>query len=154
MKEIQLYHGEITLVDDDIYDYANRFKWHLNGDGYVVMSVKTVQGWRSHFLHRLVMHAVPGMEVDHTNQNLLDNRRENLRWCTRSQNCAHKKKKIGCLSQYKGVHLDKRRNVWQAYIKVNQRNIFLGLFKNEMEAARIYDKATKQYFGEFALTNF
>lgn len=94
-----------------------------------------------------------GMTVDHRNHNTLDNRRSNLRVCTNSQNCANKKKASGKSSGYKGVTWFKRDNCWKAQIKVNYRNIHLGYFDKEADAAAAYNKSAIRIFGEFALIN-
>ena len=83
----------------------------------------------------------------------LDNRRSNLRLCTRAQNQANKLKKPGCSSTFKGVSWNKAAKKWQASIRVSQKLIALGLFNDEVLAARSYNVAAVEHFGEFALLN-
>jgi hypothetical protein len=71
------------LVSDEDLPLFRRFNWCLNGSGYVICS----QG----FLHRLIMQAPAGLEVDHINGNKLDNRRENLRLVMSMENRGGKK---------------------------------------------------------------
>lgn len=83
--------GKFVLVDDQDYEYLNRWKWFLNNHGYVARNMYTTdhEGRIKHKnerMHRIIMQTPVGMETDHINGNKIDNRRENLRICTRSQN--------------------------------------------------------------------
>lgn len=100
-----------------------------------------------------------GERVDHINHDKLDNRRENLRLATHQQNkwnVPKQKHRDGRqpTSQYKGVSLYKSNGKWTASIKAGERNIRLGYFLTEEEAARAYDAAAREHFGEFAYLNF
>lgn len=102
-------------------------------------------------MHQLVMGA---LGVDHRNGNGLDNRRQNLRLATGSQQGANRRPYPGGSSQYKGVSWHKSQGNWRAVIKVNRRSRHLGGFATEEEAARAYDEAAVAAFGEFAYLNF
>ena len=94
----------------------------------------------------------PGkLEVDHINGDGLDNRRSNLRLCTRRQNSMNQKKQKNCTSKYKGVSWSKRRKKWAAAITLYGKYKSLGFFDDEEEAAQAYRVAARKYFGEFAL---
>lgn len=100
------------------------------------------------------MKTPPGLETDHIDHDKLNNQRHNLRVASKSQNNQNRKKRNGTSSKYKGLYRDNRRNRWVCKIKLNNKNIQLGYFENEIEAALMYDVAAKYFFKEFALLNF
>lgn len=103
------------------------------------------------YMHREIMGTPKGMDTDHIDRNGLDNRKCNLRICTRSQNNHNRQPRTDCDSRYKGVA--KQRKRWMAHIQYNGRSIFLGEYDTEIEAAKAYDKKAKEFFGEFARPN-
>ncbi len=88
--------------------------------------------------------------LDHKNRNSLDDRIENLRIATRSQNYANNSIQLRNTSGYKGVSWNKIAKKWRASIGVNKKFISLGYFDNPADAGNAYLKAAKEYFGEFA----
>jgi hypothetical protein len=106
-------------------------------------------------MHRVLLDPPDGYESEHINRNGLDNRRVNLRLTTSSNNKGNMRKHRGA-SLYKGVHWDNRPEStgWRARIQVNYEKISLGHFDTEEEAARAYDVAARQFFGEYARLNF
>ena len=111
---------------------------------------ETRLGGAREFMHRLVMGCRPREEVDHRNGDGLNNRRHNLRSTTHSLNQANRRRVTG-KSGFKGVF--QRSGKWRAYITVAGRFISLGSFITAEEAARAYDVAAREHFGEFACTN-
>ena len=101
-------------------------------------------------MHRVLLEVPEDMEVDHINRNKLDNRRCNLRACTKRQNTANIGAKPG--HQYKGISVS--RDKYLAHITVNKRTTYLGSFDTDEEAATAYDRASWYYFKEFAYLNF
>ena len=104
-------------------------------------------------LHRFILGPCAAPQIDHKNGDGLDNRRTNIRPCTVSQNRANIDRAKNNKAGFKGVHLHKRTGKWRAVIRLNKRSIHLGLFHDRAEAARAYNAAAAQYFGEFARLN-
>lgn len=156
MKEIKLPHGFTTLVDDEDFEYLNKWKWNIRDLGYTKYVIRQslvsdgVKRGTSIFMHRVVINTPKGMETDHINHNGLDNRKINLRICTGMENHRNKRPK----GEFLGVSWYKRDSKWRAYINIDQKQIHLGYFENKIEAARFRDEASKKYFGEFAYLNF
>jgi len=104
-------------------------------------------------MHRAILNAPPRMDVDHINGNGLNNTRENLRLCTRSQNMMNQRLKGGT-SRFRGVSWLKGGAKWHAQVRANGKRLHLGLFTDETEAAMAYDAAARELFGDFARLNF
>lgn len=157
MKEILLTRGYVALVDDDDYERVMRFKWstHVTSAGCVYAANSTAaRECGSRLLHRFILNAAPGVEVDHKNRNGLDCRKSNMRLASRGQNSRNigltRKNKSG----HKGVCWDKGRGLWAAAVRHNGKNIFIGRFSDKAEAARAYDRKAIELQGEFACLNF
>ena len=160
MKRIPLSQGLYAIVDDDMYDYLNQWKWYAGKERhgkYRAMRKEKVDGkWRTIYMHRVVCPAPSHMVIDHINGNSLDNRRANLRPCSQRENSYNKQTTMKMLtfkkSRYKGVSAQNGR--WRARIYVNGKHIHLGIYDTEVEAAKAYDRAARQTFGEYARLNF
>lgn len=154
MKRIPLTRGQFALVDDEDYEKVSKYKWcakKVRYGGFVAVgkiSNKVI------YMHRFIMNTPKRMDTDHWNHQKLDNRKENLRICNRHQNMANSKPRKNCTSKFKGIYWHKRRRKWNVSITRNGKRLNLGYFDNEIEAAKIYDKKAKEFFGEFALSNF
>lgn len=150
MKEIILSQGQVVLVDDDMYEELNQFKWRYSSGYALCTDNKTL-------MHRQIMNVTnPQLYVDHINHDCLDNRKENLRVCTNSQNRGNSKKSSNNKSGFKGVTFDKNRKQksWKAQIGFERKIITIGYFKTAEEAAVAYDIKSKELFGEFVCPNF
>lgn len=92
------------------------------------------------------------MEIDHIDGNGLNNQKENLRICTRSENMRNRDKQADNLSGYKGVY--KKDNRYRAQITVEGKQIYLGSYQNIEDAVKAYNEASIKYHGKFSKTNF
>ncbi|QGH72302.1 MAG: zinc binding loop region of homing endonuclease [Podoviridae sp. ctg2L5] len=152
MKSKDLGSGNVVLVDDEDFHFLEKYNWCVNSSNYV-MRVKTKSGKRETItLHRLITGVPSNLQVDHANGNRLDNRRKNLRVCTRSQNCVNRTSKVKSKSGYRGV--TKHYNKWRARIEQNGKKIHLGLFETPELAAKAYDQIALSLYGDFAVLNF
>ena len=131
----------------------------INSSGYLSISLCSNGDVSTKTIHRLV--AKPFLLnltdlpcVDHKNRNSLNNHLSNLRWCTRKENNQNMSKRKNTSSVYKGVYFDKALNKWRAQIKHNDQRIHLGLYDDEAEAGRAYDRKAIELFREFAVLNF
>lgn len=159
---IELTQGHVTIVDDEDFDQLSKHRWKIfKVKGVPKYAARTTgaRGMKTILMHRQILQAVTGIEVDHKDGNGLDNRRTNLRIATHRQNMANgpKKPKHGNppTSQFKGVYWNKERGKWQAQIARGDGGVaYLGRFTLEEEAANAYDKKAIELFGEFARLNF
>jgi hypothetical protein len=155
-RAIALTSGQFCLVDVTDYALVCKHQWRAlwSPKTRSYRPVRTV-GKQLVYLYRQLLDARPGEKVDHINHDTLDNRRSNLRICTNQQNSANSRKHRDAVSSgFKGVCFDKARQKWLAYIRVDRIQRHLGRFDDEVEAAKVYDRAALSAFGEHALTNF
>lgn len=147
MKQIKLGKKNVfAIIDDEDFKKVKQFSWFCNEWGYALYRGGNPK--KNIRMHRLILDAPKNLEVDHINGNKLDNRRENLRLATKSQNQWNRNKTKITVSKFKGVF--KSKNRWQVKIK----QIYIGSFKTEHQAALAYDLWARDLFGEFAGTNF
>lgn len=165
MKKIALSQGKYALIDDDDFELVSNYGWVYDSGGFgyargklrigrygLRRGVKRFSGKRVR-MHRLIMNPPQGVEIDHINGDGLDNRRCNLRLATRAQQAHNMRKHRHSKSPYKGVEaLPYGR--WRAGIRINGKALHLGCFASAEDAARVYDAAAIEHFGEFARPNF
>jgi hypothetical protein len=146
---IPLTEGYYALVDAADYEVLSQYNWRFY-NGYAARQ----QGRKTIYMHRQIADPPDGMMVDHANRNKRDNRRANLRVCTRRENILNQASKRTSRSRFKGVEYRKGRDKCFARIRFQGKRLWLGTFDDEVEAARAYDRAAVEYFGEFAHLNF
>lgn len=156
-KEIPLSQGKVALVDDADFEWLSQWKWQYDKNGYVVRS----EYWyddagkrhsRKVMMHRFILNAPKGIQVDHRFHNRLDNRRSEIRLVTPLQNHVNSRPVRNSSSQYKGVSRYPKGG-WRASIMVNKRRRHLGIFANETDAALAYNAAASEAWGEYAWLN-
>lgn len=154
--EIPLNLGYVALIDEEDEKRVRKYEWISHKrDNTVYARMRHVRIPDHHrSLHRYIVKAPRGVNVDHINGNGLDNRRSNLRLCSHAQNLRNRKARSSeaLTSKFKGVSLSPS-NTWRASIGYNGKNIYLGSFKTEIDAALAYDRAALKWHGEFARTN-
>jgi len=159
MKKIPLTQGKYTIVDDEDYESLSQHKWYAkkqSGTYYAVRNVTvSTKKQKTIRMHRVIMDAPSGMEVDHINHDGLDNRKSiNLRLCDKHGNQRNQRIRKGTTSKYKGVHWQKEGRLWVAQAKRDGKQYYLGCSKNEIVAAKKYDTFVKDHYGEYAYLNF
>lgn len=168
MKEIPLTQGHVAIVDDEDYERISESRWHLGwNEGHQLYAArggnrrKNADGNhpKTIVMHREILHAGPGQFVDHIDGNGLNNQKSNLRFCTLQQNRGNARKYAHASSKFKGVRWKANKKRWYACIggrtsDGKETRKHLGSFKKEEDAARAYDTAAVEIFGEFANLNF
>jgi len=149
VRRIPLGDGQFAIVDAADYDWLNQYHWRLT-NGY---PARRDRG-KTIYMHSEIMKPPKGMMVDHVNHYKLDNRRTNLRVCTRQQNTHNNSKHVDSSSRFKGVGYRRERGKWFAKIWFEGARIWLGYFTDEVVAAHVYDRKAVELFGTFAHLNF
>ncbi len=157
-RRIYLGEGHWTLLDVKDYYRLRIFKWIVYGNGTNLYAIRlrfTAPNKTSTvYMHREIMNPPADLVVDHRNCDGLDNRKENLRFATHAQNTRNRRKKKNGSSQFLGVYFNKEKSAWDSQLMHNGKKIWVGRYKNEIEAAKAYDKAALEYHKEFARLNF
>jgi hypothetical protein len=158
-KAIPLTRDKFAIVDEADYGWLNQWKWCYAYGGYVGRS-QYLGGGRENavtktiLMHRLIMNAPLFLHVDHVNRNTLDNRRENMRLVTNSQNMMNRIANVNfASSQYKGVSWHKTKQKWGVVIVKDKIRYNLGHFDDESKAALAYNAAAIKLFGPYARLN-
>lgn len=156
MKKIKLFNtNKYALVDDEDFLYLNQFTWSM-GKMSKTLAYPTKGNWKRGTwarMHNLLIKPPKGFILDHINRNGLDNRRNNLRVCTRSENQRNRKLQSNNKSGFRGVSWCKRGKVWRSYLKYDKKTHYLGSSRNLRVAARLWNDEARKIFGDFAVLN-
>ncbi len=145
--------GFFALVDDCDYEKLSQYRWSLNVGGYASGGGRAARELGHHFMHRVVYPPTEGLMPDHINGDRLDNRRENLRLVTPSQNMMNTKIRSNKVSKYKGVWWNAIAKLWACAIQKEGVSTPLGYYRTQRDAAIAYNEAARIHFGEYAKLN-
>jgi len=145
MKTIRLTKNKLALVDDDDYSNLIKYRWHSVEGSRNWYAGGTING-KPIAMHRLILNAPSDKEVDHINGNGLDNRKNNLRLCTRQQNTWNSRRNRKGNTRYKGVVYCKKTEKFSISLKG-------GCYDTAEQAALIYNHIAQILYGEFARLN-
>jgi HNH endonuclease len=162
VKFIILTQGQFTIVSDKDFADLVKHKWCTllghNGRHRACRSAIVNGKRKTVLMHRIILNAKDGQQVDHRNGDTLDNRRSNLRLCTCQQNCCNRGKQANNTSGYKGVYLSapNKARCWHAKVGSKQpgKIVYGGYFHTAKQAAKKYDQLAKKIHGKFAKLNF
>ncbi len=150
VRRIAVGHGLFATVDAADYKKLSKYTWYLYRHGRTIYAACRTKG-KVVYMHRMIMRPRKGYVVDHIDGNGLNNRRCNLRVCTPAQNRANVRPRNGS-SRFVGVY--RRGNKWEGSIGYRGRHFYLGLFDDEVEAAKARDRKAYELHGPYAYLNF
>lgn len=158
MKKIPLTQGKFAIVDDEDFDYLNRFVFCYGPNGHAVRRLMQTNGKSvSVVMAYFVLHKEKNEIYHYKNGNPLDLRKENLIITSRQNSSASTATLREHTSIYRGVCWDKNAKKWNATISKriegNRKKYHLGYFDTENAAAIAYNKKARELFGEFAYQN-
>lgn len=137
------------IIDVDDYEKIKDYTWRISNNGYVV----TTRNRKVILLHRLIMNPKGNLIVDHINHNKKDNRKNNLRICSMSNNNMNKSKLRSNTSGVTGVTWNEKMECWVSQIGLNNNTIILGYNSNFNKAVKVRKEAEEKYFGEYSYDN-
>lgn len=159
MKRIELTQGKYAKVDDKDFRKLNKYKWFArfspkSRSFYATRSRKKGEkGPVQIQMHNVVMKCPKGKRVDHRWGETLDNRRSQLRICTKLQNGQNRGINRNSPTGFKGVSFSRTGKKYRVRIQVNKKPYCIGTYNNIEEAARVYNKAAKELHKKFARLN-
>jgi len=154
-KRLPLTKGKFAIIDDIDFQWLNQWKWTylpVKPHGYAYRR-QLIDGKKvCIYMHRFILNAPQDKDVDHVNGNGLDNRRNNIRLCTTSENLANRGPMVTNTSGYRGVTRAKNGWVAQLGARLNGKRVnkVIGIFDTPQEASKAYELAHYQRRGEFA----
>ncbi|MGL5074568.1 MAG: HNH endonuclease [Waterburya sp.] len=151
LGEIKLTCGAVALVDAAYWWTAKCFNWSLSSHGYAIRHTTKLEGYKKVLMHRDIM-GFPDCLVDHINGNKLDNRTQNLRLATKSENNQNRRKMPNNTSGNTGVSWNKKKEKWVTYITKENKRYYLGSYACLFEAFVVRERAMLKEFGDFSAT--
>ena len=150
MKKIKLSQNKFAIVDDENFEYLNQWNQHaansLSGY-YACKSTKIDKKFVVTRMHRVIMKTPKGMMTDHINGNTLDNRKENLRICTHSENqrnrVQHRRGRLVGYTEYKNKTRSGEVIRYIAQRRTNGKKIYLGYYNTPEEAHQAFMNSFK-----------
>lgn len=145
--------GEEFYFDLEDYNKIKDYCWYINNTGYVVTNVRDLNERHTAILfHRLVMNCLSdnALVVDHINHKTTDNRKNNLRLVTQSQNLMNRRIGKNNTSGVTGVNFDNKSRKWSAEIRIDRKKKSLGHFENFEDAVKARKNAEEELFGCFS----
>lgn len=156
-KSLTTFRSKVALVSDEDFEYLNQFHWYAEKHPHGYYARTSDKRIGKIMMHRLIMQPKNSKQlIDHRDGDMLNNQRDNLRFCTYSQNRMNRKANKNSTSKYLGVSFIKKAQKWQAAIRDTRNNskvLYLGRYDYEEDAAAAYNKAAKEIHGEFARLN-
>lgn len=152
MATLSLTKGYTAIVDDDDFAWLNEWKWTALVTRQLVYAYRRVSKTQTLLMHRAILRAAPTLLVDHIDFDGLNNRRSNLRLCTKRQNQAHSRHPIGGTG-FRGVTLNKSAKTIR-YVAQSAATGYIGSFGSAEDAAVAYDNIARELYGPFAQLNF
>ena len=149
MKTIKLTKGYETKVDDEWFPILSKWSWKVRIVKERPYAQRNGAGGGVVVMHRYIMMATKGSEIDHINGDSLDNRSINLRFCTRSQNMYNRGPQRNNTTGFKGVSFDKSRGKFIASISARGKQYNLGRFATPQEAAEVYQRKAEELHRAF-----
>lgn len=156
------YGEKIVYIDDEDKELVEKYHWNIlfvRGSFYVTSHITVKKHkYKTIKLHRLVMGVLgtPKIHIDHKDNDGLNNVKDNLRKATIAQNSRNVGATVNSTTGFKGVFLYTKHRMAGYYavrIKINDKRVFGGYFKDPIEAAKKYNELAKIHHGEFAFLN-
>lgn len=152
MAKIRISNGKFTVCDEEDYANLSQYVWHEHSGGYAMRNGKNEKNRkRSYYMHRDILGLSKGEECDHINGDKLDNRRDNLRKATRSEQVINSHpSRFNSSCQWRGVRFLKGGryvNRWAARLVKNGKMFYGGYYANPRMAALAYNELALKHFG-------
>lgn len=139
--------GKYAIVDKEDYAELRKFNWHITGAGYAAYSRKVNGKTVVHLMHREILGNLAAEHTDHINRDRLDNRKENLKPCTASENAANNRVRSDSSTGHKGIYWMKKKNLYRATTTKNGVIHYIGKFKKLDDAVFAHRIKFKEIHG-------